>query len=101
MAADKALYKGHAIAAVAAINIHVAEEALSLIDVQYEELEPVLTVQQAMPSTAPLLHPELLTEEMGEKTKTKSNIDLHHYPPEPILTQAITNKKPVIYIWTL
>ena len=78
LAADKALYKGHAIAAIAAVNIHVAEEALSLIDVQYEELEPVLTVQQAMPSTAPLLHPELLTEEMGEKTKTKSNIANHY-----------------------
>ena len=44
LAADKALYKGHAIAAIAAVNIHVAEEDLSLIDVQYEELEPVLTV---------------------------------------------------------
>ena len=71
LAADKALYKGHAIAAVAAVNIHVAEEAIALIDVEYEELEPVLTVQQAMPSTAPLLHPELVTEELGEKPKQK------------------------------
>ena len=78
LAADKALYKGHAIAAVAAVNIHVAEEAIALIDVEYEELEPVLTVQQAMPSTAPLLHPELVTEELGEKTKTKSNIANHY-----------------------
>ena len=78
LAADKALYKGHAIAAVAAVNIHVAEEAIALIDVEYEELEPVLTVQQAMPSAAPLLHPELVTEELGEKTKTKSNIANHY-----------------------
>ena len=42
LAADKALYQGHAIAAVAAVDIHVAEEALSLIDVEYDELEPVL-----------------------------------------------------------
>ena len=31
-----------------------------------------------MPSTAPLLHPELVTEELGEKTKTKSNIANHY-----------------------
>ena len=38
MAADKVLYKGHAIAAVAATNAHIAEEALALIQVEYEEL---------------------------------------------------------------
>ncbi|MBI2950506.1 xanthine dehydrogenase family protein molybdopterin-binding subunit, partial [bacterium] len=31
LADDKVLYKGHAVAAVAAVNAHVAEEALSLI----------------------------------------------------------------------
>lgn len=77
LAGNKTLYKGHAIAAVGAINIHVAEEAASLIDVEYEVLEPVLTVQQAMPSTAPLLHPNLVTEEMGEKTTKNSNIANH------------------------
>lgn len=78
LAADKALYKGHAIAAVAAVNVHVAEEATSLIEVEYEVLDPVLTVQQAMPLTAPLLHPNLVTEEMGKKNTTKSNIANHY-----------------------
>ena len=78
LAADKALYKGHAIAAVAAINQHVAEEAASLIAVDYEVLEPVLTVKQAMSPAAPLLHPNLVTEELGEKTSTKSNVANHY-----------------------
>ena len=43
MASDKVLYKGHAIAAVAATSPHIAEEALALIQVEYEELPPVLT----------------------------------------------------------
>ena len=38
MARGKVLYKGHPVAAVAAINPHVAETALGLIDVQYELL---------------------------------------------------------------
>ena len=40
MATDKVLYKGHAVAAVAASSPHVAEQALSLIDVEYEVLPP-------------------------------------------------------------
>ena len=36
LASDKVLYKGHAIAAVAATNPHIAEEACQLIDVKYE-----------------------------------------------------------------
>ena len=42
LAREKALYRGHAVAAVAAINQHVAEEAASLISVDYEVLPAVL-----------------------------------------------------------
>src|SRR5437879_1773036 len=48
LARDKALYKGHAVAAVAAINAHVAEEALGLIEVKYEPLPPLVDVRAAM-----------------------------------------------------
>jgi hypothetical protein len=59
MAADKVLYKGHAIAAVAATSPHLAEEALALIQVEYEELPPVLTAAEVMQPGAPLLHDRL------------------------------------------
>ena len=59
MAADKVLYKGHAVAAVAATSPHLAEEALALIQVEYEELPPVLTAAEAMKPGAPLLHERL------------------------------------------
>ena len=48
MAADKVLYKGHALAAVAAVNPHVAQEALALIEVDYEVLPTVLTLHDAI-----------------------------------------------------
>src|SRR5437660_3673418 len=48
LARDKVLYKGHAVAAVAADNPHVAEEALALIEVDYEPAPPVLDVRAAM-----------------------------------------------------
>ncbi len=61
LAADKVLYKGHAVAAVAATSAHVAEEALSLIDVEYEVLPPVLDVLEAMKDDAPIVHERLAT----------------------------------------
>jgi CO/xanthine dehydrogenase Mo-binding subunit len=60
MAKDKVLYKGHAVAAVAATSPHVAEEALDLIDVDYEVLPAVMTAQDAMREDAPILHERLM-----------------------------------------
>ena len=62
MAREKALYVGHAIAAVAAIDPHIAEEALALIEVDYEVLTPVLTAEDALKDDAPILHDRLLTQ---------------------------------------
>src|SRR6185437_9612097 len=62
LAGEKVLYRGHAIAAVAAINQHVAEEAVGLIRVEYEELPPVLDVRAAMREDAPLLDERRHTE---------------------------------------
>ena len=77
LASDKALYEGHAIAAVAAIDQNTAEEAARLIKVEYEELPPVMTVREAMQPDAPLLHDDQFTDEMGEKADKPSNVASH------------------------
>ena len=61
LAGDKALYHGHAVAAVAATDPHVAEDALALIEVDYEPLPAVVDVREAMLDTAPILHDTLRT----------------------------------------
>ncbi len=58
LASDKVVYKGHAIAGVAAANAHAAEAALSLIDVEFEVLPAVTSAEEAMAEGAPQLHPE-------------------------------------------
>ena len=78
LASDKVLYKGHSIAAVAAISPHIAEEALDLIDVEYEPLPPVIDVLEAMSDNAPLLDEKLTTKSMGEDSKKPSNIASHN-----------------------
>ncbi len=56
MAKHKVLYDGHALAAVAADNPHVAEQAVDLIKVEYEVLPPVMNVRAAMADDAPVIH---------------------------------------------
>ena len=58
LASDKVVYKGHAIAGVAAANAHAAEAALALIDVEFEVLPAVTSAEEAMAEGAPQLHPE-------------------------------------------
>ena len=83
MAADKALYKGHAVAAVSATSPHIAELALEAIEIDYEVLKPVLSLEEAMKEDAPLLHDNLTTYfklerfAKGDDTGAKSNIASH------------------------
>src|SRR4051794_23159061 len=52
---------GEEVAAVAAETRLAAEQALELIEVQYEEIEPVLDPLVALRDDAPILHPDLLS----------------------------------------
>lgn len=77
LAYGKVLYKGHAIAGVAASNLHIAQEALELIDVEYEVLPHVTWVMDAMKEDAPILHEDMKTTSLGEETDKVSNIANH------------------------
>ena len=77
LASDKALYKGHAVAAVAATNPHIAEEATGLIEIDYEILPPVMDVRKAMANDAPLLHEDLKTTSLGKTSAGSSNVAKH------------------------
>ena len=56
---ERVRYVGDPVAGVAAINEEIAEQALALIQVEYEPLEPVLDVEFGVSETAPLIHPRL------------------------------------------
>ena len=74
MARGKALYDGHAVAAVAATSPAIAEEAIDLIDVQYEVLPYVIDVEDAMKPDAPVLHDDLFTQGVDPKPGKPSNV---------------------------
>ena len=83
LADRKVLYKGHAVAAVAAANPHVAEAALDLIEVDYEVLPVVLDLHEAMKEGAVLLHDDMTTRFRverfgpGDDTGERSNVAGH------------------------
>jgi CO/xanthine dehydrogenase Mo-binding subunit len=74
MAREKALFQGHPVAAVAAINPAIAREALSLIDVDYEVLPHVINVVEAMTPEAVLIQEDLLTEGVDPIPTKPSNV---------------------------
>jgi CO/xanthine dehydrogenase Mo-binding subunit len=74
MARGKALYDGHAVAAVAAVDAGTARKALKLIKVDYEVLPHVTDVDEAVKPTAPLLHKTMFTGGVDPKPAKPSNI---------------------------
>ncbi len=74
LAKDRVRFVGEEIAAVAAVDKDVAEEAIGLIEVDYEEMPTVFESLEAMRPDAPILHPEYVSYE-GPRTKAP---DLHN-----------------------
>jgi CO/xanthine dehydrogenase Mo-binding subunit len=79
MASDKARYHGQAVAAVAANDPFVAEDAARLVEIEYEELPVVGDILDAMKPDAPLVHEDMFTAEEGGSAKgaRPSNIAMH------------------------
>ena len=74
MARGRALYDGHAVAAVAAIDEQTAAKALKLIDVKYKKLPHVTDVDEAMKPDAPVLHANMFTRGVDPAPTKASNI---------------------------
>ena len=74
LARDKVLYHDHAVAAVAAKTTAIAAQALDLIEVEYEVLQPVLDGDFAQSPDAPVLHDDLFTRGVEPRPEKPSNI---------------------------
>ena len=74
MARGRALYDGHAVAAVAAIDAETARKALKLIKVTYQMLPHVTDVDEAIKPGAPIIQPYVRTKGIQPKPTKASNI---------------------------
>jgi len=55
LATDKVRFQGQEVAAVIAEDLYTAKDALELIVVEYEPIEPIVTPQRAMEANAPVI----------------------------------------------
>jgi CO/xanthine dehydrogenase Mo-binding subunit len=74
MARGKVFWVGQPVAAVAAVDLHVAEAALALIEVDYEPLPAVVDLDAAMAPGAPVLHDHVITKGVEPRPRAPSNI---------------------------
>lgn len=121
LAYHKVYYVGHPVAAVAADDPNIAEEALSLIQIDYEVLPHVLTAWEGIKDDAPLLHDNLndnsnnvathIRYEKGDLQKGFGEADfiierefytgtVHQGYIEPHVSTALWDKNGRIYLWT-
>jgi CO/xanthine dehydrogenase Mo-binding subunit len=78
LARDVVRFVGQKVAAVAADDVDIAEEALHLIEVEYEALTPVLDPIEAMHPDVPVLHPDFTSYHgRAEGPQDHPNISAH------------------------
>jgi selenium-dependent xanthine dehydrogenase len=113
---EETKYVGDSLALVAGASKKIVREALELIEVEYEELIPLLTPQEALMEEAPLLHDKgnILAKTTVKRGNTEQAIDRANYvvthtyqtPPtehafmEPESALAVPQKGGALTIYT-
>ena len=77
IASDKVLYRGQPVVAVASKNPHDAEEALNLIEVEYEVLKPVTTAYESLYENPTVIHKDLNTNKNYPSITNPGNVASH------------------------
>ena len=99
IAIQKARYVGEPVAAVAAEDEETAEEALSLIKVDYEELPSAVGLEAALRHGAPLIHENSKNNICSHERVEKGNIEKGFAEAEEIFEDSFTF--PMVYHYTM
>lgn len=75
IAVDKVHWQGEAVVAILASSRAIAEDAAELVDIEYEELEPVTDMTTALDPDTPVIHPELGDNLAWEREFEAGNVD--------------------------
>jgi len=90
---DKVRYVGDEVAAVAAVDYETAQEAVSLIEVDYEELPIILDPFEAMKEGAPAIHDDFPNNICAEVHQEFGNVEEAFKTCDYIRTDSFVNKK--------
>lgn len=92
LATDKALFVGHPIAAVVATDRYLARDAVDLINVEYEELPPVVDVEQAA-AGGPVIHESFGNNIAYKLTSGEGDIDAAMQAGERVVSQKMIHQR--------
>ena len=90
LAKDKVHYIGDEVAAIAAVSEEIAEKALSLIKVEYQELPAVFDVEEAIRADSPKVHDFLDSNIANHMEFERGNIDQAFSEAEVIVEDDFT-----------
>lgn len=99
IALGKVRYAGEPVAAVAATDEETAHQALSLINVEYEELPAVVGLEAALQEGAPRIHEELENNLCSHEQIEKGNIEQGFSESDEIFEDVFTF--PMVYHYTM
>jgi len=99
IAIKKVRYVGEPVAAVAAEDRETAEEALSLINVRYEELPAAVGLDAALRSGTPLIHEDLSNNTCSHEHVEKGNVDQGFAESDEIFEDTFTF--PMVYHYAM
>jgi len=87
LAVDKVRFVGEPVVAVAAVSRYVAEDALELIDIEYEELEVIVDAVKAAEAGSPLIFEEHGTNVMMQRVFTWGEVDQAFADADHVITE--------------
>jgi len=90
---EKVRYVGDEIAAVAAVDLETALKAVSLIEVEYEELSAVFTPEEAMAEGAPVIHEDYPRNLCAEVHQEFGDVEAAFKESDLIRTDTFKNKR--------
>lgn len=90
---DKVRYVGDEVAAVAAVDLETALEAVSLIQVDYEELPAVFDAREAMEEGAPVIHEDYPRNICAEVHQEFGDVEAAFKECDLIRTDSFVNKR--------
>lgn len=99
IAIQKVRYVGEPVAAVAAVDEATAQEALSLIEVEYDEIRAAVGLEAALRQDAPLIHENLKNNICSHEHVEKGNVDQGFAEADEIFEDNFTF--PMVYHYTM
>lgn len=99
IATDKVRYVGEPVAAIAALDLATAEEALSLIQVEYEELPAVVGIDAALKKDAPLIHADKASNIGTHEKVLRGDVDQGFSVSDEVVEDTFTF--PMVYHYAM